>query len=636
MYAAPSRKRKFSEQVVPGIPVPRDQARPARRKSTDSALANHTSNPFDDADYPIRDFQRVYNLMRDTENGLQVADRRWHLRLYSKCFIGSNAVQWMVDNLSLSREQAVSTGQRLMDAGILHHVTHSEPFCDAYYFYGFQEDDKSNILNMKRIWDSSMPARHAVDVSKDLLTRLALLCEEHRKRILQSKTTSKSPQAKPSSSSISLPNLMPSTPSLPVTPSLADPRHADVLSPVLGRCFPSPGIGNITPVLMSTPHHGRMNSSPILTTTPKHTVGDDVDYSTLAKSEDFRQYTLAAAELQRVQLVALNHDERIAFFVNCYNALCLHEYVTHGSPSSFFRRWIFFRALSYRIAGLDMTLDDIEHGILRSNKRPPMFRIMQQFGPSDPKCQHVLTKRDGRIHFIISAGTRSDPPIRILDGENVQEELHEATVEFLSYSIKLDFERRVVTLPRIFLWYAEDFPAPERSLLMWVAKYIPAEVSQQLVSMLNDSAPDPVVSYENFDWATAEARFNDPFIRRTRRRLERESSGTSALLEQDAFDLSRNGPIDGLSPFDVTNPFASPDDPNSGRLSVGNQRANLEALFPGQPEEYHPRLQNMPQGFDSESGGRSVASKTNGSTRMELGKSNDVQNGESTSKSNKA
>lgn len=571
--------------------------------------------------------------MRDSEKGLKLADRRWRLLTYSKCFIGSHAVQWMVDNISISREEAVSTGQRLMDAGILHHVTHSEPFCDQYYFYRFQEDDESNILNMKRIWDSSIPARHAVDVSKDLLTRLALLCEEHRKRILESKVPARTPPPGPSASTGSLPNMMPLTPSLPLTPSAAAARIADVMSPVLGRSFSaSPVIGNFAPGSISTPQLSHMASSPTILTAPKHAVGDDVDYSTLAKSEDFRQYTLAAAELQRVQLDALNHDERIAFFVNCYNALCLHEYVSHGAPNSIFRRWVFFRALSYRIAGLDMTLDDIEHGILRGNKRPPMIKFIQQLRPSDPKCQHVLTKRDGRIHFIISAGTRSDPPIRILDGENVQEELHEATVEFLSYSVKLDIERRVVTLPRIFLWYAEDFPTPEKSLLLWVARYLPVEISQQIVTMVNGLDTAPIVSYENFDWAIAEARFNASVVRRKRRKLERERfSGLVTMPEQDALDLSMSGPLDGLSPFAPSIPLAPAAGSDGRKLE---QAVKLAALFSRQEEVQQP-TPSIGHGIDSESRSMSVASKTNGPA-METEKKNDMQRGESTSNSNRA
>lgn len=65
---------------------------------------------------------------------------------------------------------------------------------------------------------------------------------------------------------------------------------------------------------------------------------------------------------------------------------------------------------------------------------------MQQLRPSDPKCQFILTVRESRIHFVISAGTPSDPPIRIVDMENLEDELHDATEEFLNKTVKVSGE----------------------------------------------------------------------------------------------------------------------------------------------------------------------------------------------------
>lgn len=590
------------------------------RLSKDLGYSPRPGNPFADSNYPIPDFERVYNLMRDPVNGLKLADRRWRLIMYSKCFVGSEAVQWMVENLQIDRPSCVAMGERLMDAGIIHHVTYSEPFCDEYYFYRFQEDDESNILNMKRIWDAAIPTRYAIDVAKDLLTRLALLCEEHRKRVLAAKDMKNpvsSPQVLPPvTSSMSEATLrVSSTMEYTGTPNLL----LSNMSPSLARNTNSPlpaAQGYSSPVL-SMPSLHYMATSPTLISAPSYSVGDDIDYSTLAKSEDFRQYTLSAAELQRVQLVALNHDERIAFFVNCYNLLCLHAHVTHGPPNNLIRRWTFFRGLSYRIAGLDMTLDDIEHGILRGNKRPPMLKFVQQLRPADPKCQQVLTKRDGRIHFVISAGTRSDPPIRILDGENVQEELHEATMEFLSYSVKVDVEKKAVTLPRIFLWYSDDFPTPDKNLIAWVAQYLPVEMSQQLLSLLDQSSTSPTITHENFDWAVAEARFNASVVRRKRRKLELERS--TALLdgcEQDGLSMQLQSGSSffltgGLVPNNVSGGFEGAIIPNlKGRHVLDG--TNLESLF--LPEEVATGGVNTGR---AESGAVSHTSKTTGSKQSE-------------------
>ena len=90
-----------------------------------------------------------------------------------------------------------------------------------------------------------------------------------------------------------------------------------------------------------------------------------------------------SAELQRVQLVALNPQERLDLFVNLYEALCLYAHVVHGPPNSFPGATSFPPPI-IPIAGLDLTLDDIEHGILWGNKRPPMTNVLQQLRPPDP------------------------------------------------------------------------------------------------------------------------------------------------------------------------------------------------------------------------------------------------------------
>ena len=78
-------------------------------------------------------------------------------------------------------------GQNFVDAGVIHHVTHSEPFSDHYYFYRFQEDNETNVLNMKRIWVPAVPARPAPEVMQQLLTKLACLREDYRLRIITTK-----------------------------------------------------------------------------------------------------------------------------------------------------------------------------------------------------------------------------------------------------------------------------------------------------------------------------------------------------------------------------------------------------------------------------------------------------------------
>lgn len=73
--------------------------------------------------------------------GLLIKDRRFRLRLYPECFVGANAVTWMMQTQGWTRQEAIAAGQSLIDKGYIHHVVDEQPFKDGYYFYRFFIDE---------------------------------------------------------------------------------------------------------------------------------------------------------------------------------------------------------------------------------------------------------------------------------------------------------------------------------------------------------------------------------------------------------------------------------------------------------------------------------------------------------------
>ncbi|MEB3213491.1 MAG: mechanosensitive ion channel domain-containing protein, partial [Leptolyngbyaceae bacterium] len=78
--------------------------------------------------------------MRGSE-GVEIKDRRYRLRMFSKCFVGSEAVHWLMQYQKATREEALRIGQLLVEKGIFHHVTDDHTFEDEYLFYRFYEDE---------------------------------------------------------------------------------------------------------------------------------------------------------------------------------------------------------------------------------------------------------------------------------------------------------------------------------------------------------------------------------------------------------------------------------------------------------------------------------------------------------------
>mmetsp|Transcript_12240 Transcript_12240/g.24968 ORF Transcript_12240/g.24968 Transcript_12240/m.24968 type:complete len:98 (+) Transcript_12240:350-643(+) len=66
--------------------------------------------------------------------------RRWGFKMYPNCFVGAEAVNFLVEaGYAKSREQAVILGQRMMDDGLFAHVKNEHPFKDKKLFYEFTQ-----------------------------------------------------------------------------------------------------------------------------------------------------------------------------------------------------------------------------------------------------------------------------------------------------------------------------------------------------------------------------------------------------------------------------------------------------------------------------------------------------------------
>jgi sensor c-di-GMP phosphodiesterase-like protein len=83
---------------------------------------------------PDKVAQRLWNAMR-IPGGLDVRDRMFHLRTYPQCFVGREAVDWMVQHARISRSDAVQQGRRLLALGLMAHVVDEHDFEDAELFY---------------------------------------------------------------------------------------------------------------------------------------------------------------------------------------------------------------------------------------------------------------------------------------------------------------------------------------------------------------------------------------------------------------------------------------------------------------------------------------------------------------------
>jgi len=126
----------------------------------------------------------------------------------------------------------------------------------------------------------------------------------------------------------------------------------------------------------------------------------------------------------------------------------------------------------YSLAGLNLTLKEIKHGILRGNKKPPQ-NYTKILSGSDAKTSLLSGWVDPRILFVCP-----DPPFHqneIIDfNEHVSDLLTERTREYCNRHVCLDRAMGELTLPAIFKDYASDFGKTIEELLKYIWPYFTA------------------------------------------------------------------------------------------------------------------------------------------------------------------
>lgn len=163
-------------------------------------------------------------------------------------------------------------------------------------------------------------------------------------------------------------------------------------------------------------------------------------------------------------------DDKKAFWINIYNAYFLilrkHQKVTKDQ--------IYTRKL-IQIAAREMSLDDIEHGILRKYRSKFSLGYLPNICAAGWIKRMAVSKIDYRIHFALNCGAASCPPIAFYHSLRIDKQLEMATYSFLESETKINHVAREVTVSKILLWYRGDFGGSKGSLKI-LSKYLSTDL----------------------------------------------------------------------------------------------------------------------------------------------------------------
>ena len=188
-------------------------------------------------------------------------------------------------------------------------------------------------------------------------------------------------------------------------------------------------------------------------------------------------------------------DRRRAFWLNVYNASV--QLLLAAAPEQYEDRRRFFAAPVVAVAGHDLSLDDVEHGVLRRSMHSLGLGYLPRRADEFERT-HRVDARDPRVHFALNCGAESCPPILAYDHERIDDQLDLATAGYLEREVDYDADAGVARVPRLLLWYRGDFGGRSgiRSMLREHG-VVPADAS-------------PRLRYHAYDWSLARGRFAAP------------------------------------------------------------------------------------------------------------------------------
>lgn len=204
----------------------------------------------------------------------------------------------------------------------------------------------------------------------------------------------------------------------------------------------------------------------------------------VVKDEDRRRLDAYIGDLARKDPTTLNKKEAFAYWANLYNALTADLILDHYPVKSIrdikpsllaIGPW---KMVIVTVQGEALTLDDIEHGILR-----PAFK-------------------DARAHYAVNCASIGCPNLRKVPftGDNLDQELDDAARDYINHprGARFDDKGRLV-VSSIYKWFAEDFGGSDQGVIDHLSRYAQPDLAKRLKSA-------GAVSGYAYDWTLNDAK----------------------------------------------------------------------------------------------------------------------------------
>jgi hypothetical protein len=153
--------------------------------------------------------------------------------------------------------------------------------------------------------------------------------------------------------------------------------------------------------------------------------------------------------------------------------------------------------VTYEMGGFRFSLNEMEHGILRGNRRGP-YGLLKPFRTKDPRLELIVFPHDPRIHFALVCGARSCPPIGFYEADQIDFQLQLASESFINSSqVKILPQEETVLISKIFKWYKTDFGGNDSALIDFLLDFLDEGEKKAFLRQQRDKVR---IRYQPYDW----------------------------------------------------------------------------------------------------------------------------------------
>lgn len=194
--------------------------------------------------------------------------------------------------------------------------------------------------------------------------------------------------------------------------------------------------------------------------------------------------------IETADLKKCSEAEREAFWINAYNAHMIRMVLARPQMKQVSEDFKLFGE-QFKVANQKLSLNDIEHRVLRSNTK--------KGGPIEGVS---LKEFDPRLHFALVCGAIDCPKLlnRAYTSQNLESVLQSNAVNFANSPKHVRVEGETLFMSSLMKWYAEDFAklGGVASMLTSLVDINRRADAQQIVEKIKTDYPDK--TQFRYDW----------------------------------------------------------------------------------------------------------------------------------------